>query len=37
MLGLTYPDWLLPAWLVLMAIGAIGALAVRSLQAPKAA
>src|SRR2546429_5383251 len=37
LLGLTYPDWLLPAWLVLMAVGALLALGVRSLQAPKAA
>src|SRR2546422_288074 len=37
LLGLTYPDWLLPAWLVLMAIGAVLALGVRSMQAPKAA
>jgi hypothetical protein len=37
MLGLVYPDWLLPAWLVLMAAGAVLALAVRSMQAPKAA
>lgn len=37
MLGLTYPDWLPPAWLVLMAVGAIGAVGVRSVQAPKAA
>jgi putative oxidoreductase len=29
LLGLVYPDWLLPAWLVLMAGGAVGALAVR--------
>jgi putative oxidoreductase len=36
-LGLVYPDWLLPAWLVLMAIGVLLALGVRSLQAPKAA
>ena len=36
-LGLTYPDWLLPAWLVLMALGVALALAVRSMQAPKAA
>jgi putative oxidoreductase len=35
LLGLVYPDWLLPAWLVLMAVGAVGALAVRSMQAPK--
>ena len=37
LLGLVFPDWLLPAWLVLMAVGAVGALAVRSMQAPKAA
>jgi len=37
LLGLVYPDWLLPAWLVLMAAGAILALAIRSTQAPKAA
>lgn len=37
LLGLTYPDWLLPAWLVLMAIGVLLALGVRSTQAPKAA
>ena len=37
LLGLTYPDWLLPAWLVLMAAGAVLALGVRSMQAPKAA
>jgi putative oxidoreductase len=36
LLGLTYPDWLLPAWFVLMAVGVIGALGVRSMQAPKA-
>jgi putative oxidoreductase len=36
-LGLMYPDWLLPAWLVLMALGVALALAVRSMQAPKAA
>ncbi|TMF65279.1 MAG: DoxX family protein, partial [Chloroflexi bacterium] len=37
LLGLTYPDWLLPAWLVLMAVGALLAVGVRSMQAPKAA
>ena len=37
LLGLVYPDWLLPAWLVVMAAGAILALAIRSTQAPKAA
>lgn len=36
LLGLAYPDWLLPVWLVLMAAGAVLALAVRSMQAPKA-
>lgn len=35
--GLTYPDWLLPAWLVLTVAGALLALGVRSMQAPKAA
>jgi putative oxidoreductase len=37
LLGLTYPDWLLPAWLVLMAVGVALALGVRSMEAPKAA
>jgi putative oxidoreductase len=37
LLGLTYPDWLLPAWLVLMAAGVLFALAVRLMQAPKPA
>lgn len=37
MLGLTYPDWLLPAWLALIAAGALLALGIRSLQAPKTA
>jgi putative oxidoreductase len=37
LLGLGYPDWLLPAWLVIMVAGALIALGVRSLQAPKAA
>lgn len=37
LLGLAYPDWLLPAWLGLMAIGALVALGVRSMQAPKPA
>jgi putative oxidoreductase len=37
LLGLVYPDWLLPAWLVLMAVGVLLALGVRSMQAPKAA
>jgi putative oxidoreductase len=37
LLGLTYPDWLLPAWLGLMAVGVLVALGVRSMQAPKAA
>lgn len=37
LLGLTYPDWLLPAWLVLMAVGAASALAVHSMQPSKPA
>jgi putative oxidoreductase len=37
MLALTYPDWLLPAWVVLMAAGAVVALALRSMQRPKTA
>ena len=37
LLGLTYPDWLLPAWLALVAVGVLVALGVRSMQAPKAA
>ena len=37
LLSLVYPDWLLPAWLVLMAVGVVLALGVRSMQAPKAA
>lgn len=37
LLGLVYPDWLLPAWLALMAAGALLALGVRSMQAPKTA
>ena len=34
LLGLTYPDWLLPAWLALVAAGALLALGVRSMRAP---
>jgi putative oxidoreductase len=34
-LGLTYPDWLLPAWAVLMAVGLVLALVSRALFAPK--
>jgi putative oxidoreductase len=37
LLGLVYPDWLLPAWLALMAVGVVLALGVRSIQAPKTA
>ena len=37
LLGLVYPDWLLPAWLVLMAVGVVLALGVRSMQTSKAA
>jgi putative oxidoreductase len=36
-LGLAYPDWLLPVWLVIVAVGVAGAFGVRSMQAPKAA
>ena len=36
LLGLGYPDWLLPAWLVLVAVGVLLALGIRSMQ-PKAA
>ncbi|HKC92068.1 MAG TPA: DoxX family protein [Candidatus Limnocylindria bacterium] len=35
--GLVYPDWLLPAWLVLMTVGIVLALAIRSMRAPEAA
>ena len=35
LLAITYPDWLLPAWLVLMLAGAVLALAVRAMYAPK--
>jgi putative oxidoreductase len=35
LLGPVYPDWLLPAWLVLMAVGAFGALAIHSMPARK--
>jgi len=37
LLGLAYPDWLLPVWLVVVAVGAALALGMRSMQAPKAA
>jgi len=37
LLGLTYPDWLLPVWLVVVAMGAVLALAIRAMQAPRAA
>lgn len=37
LLGLVYPDWLLPAWLVFMAVGVALALGPRSMRAPKAA
>jgi putative oxidoreductase len=36
LLGLVYPEWLLPAWLVLMAVGVVLALGMRSILAPKA-
>ena len=37
LLGLAYPDWLLPVWLVVVAVGAALALGMGSMQAPKAA
>jgi putative oxidoreductase len=37
LLGLVYPDWLLPVWLVIVAVGVALALGIRSTQAPKAA
>jgi putative oxidoreductase len=37
LLGLAYPDWLLPVWLVVVAVGVAFALAMRSMQAPKVA
>ena len=37
LLGLAYPDWLLPAWLVVMAVGVALALGVRAMQPPKPA
>jgi putative oxidoreductase len=37
LLGLAYPDWLLPVWLVIVAVGVALALGIRSMQAPKAA
>jgi putative oxidoreductase len=37
LLGLTYPDWLLGAWLALMAAGAVLALGARAVFAPKTA
>jgi putative oxidoreductase len=37
LLGLVYPDWLLPVWLVFMAAGAALALGIRAMEAPKVA
>ncbi len=37
LLGFVYPDWLLPVWLVVVAVGVALALGIRSMQAPKAA
>jgi putative oxidoreductase len=37
LLGLMYPDWLVPAWLVVTLAGALLALGVRATLAPKAA
>lgn len=34
-LGLTYPDWLLPAWAALMVVGVVLALLSRTIFAPK--
>ena len=36
LLNITYPDWLLPAWVALMVAGVVLALAIRALYAPKA-
>jgi putative oxidoreductase len=36
LLRLTYPEWLLPAWAALMAVGVALALAIRALFAPRA-
>jgi putative oxidoreductase len=36
LLGLAYPDWLLPAWLVVVLAGVVLALGVRWMRAPKA-
>jgi len=36
LLGITYPDWLLPSWLALMLAGAVLALAIRAVYAPAA-
>jgi putative oxidoreductase len=35
LLGLTYPDWLLSAWIALMAAGALLALGARAMLAPR--
>ncbi|HEV8535453.1 MAG TPA: DoxX family protein [Candidatus Limnocylindria bacterium] len=37
LLGVTYPDWLLSAWLALMAVGVVLALGARAMFAPKPA
>jgi OpgC protein len=34
LLGLTYPDWLLGGWLLVMAIGALAAIGLRTFLAP---
>jgi putative oxidoreductase len=36
-LNVIYPDWLLPAWLVIVALGVLLALGIRASQAPKPA
>lgn len=35
LLGLRYPEWLLPTWSVLMVIGVVLALGARAMFAPK--
>ena len=35
LLSITYPEWLLPAWLALMAVGVVAVLVSRAMFAPK--
>src|SRR5881628_666673 len=37
LLSITYPEWLLPAWLALMAVGVVAVLVSRAMFAPKKA